>query len=101
MTGCVNIPTSQQFAITTEVFEVLSVASLMNGMLVFAAYQFYLFYNHSINKIDTPFLLMTFAMILIQLMANGPLLTSVVISTTLLVLIDVVCTTLVIINYTK
>jgi len=102
----VNSLASRQLAVTTEIFEILSVASLMNGFLVTAVYQFYLFYNHSMNKyvfcgINIPFLLTTFIAILVLLSANGSLLTAVVILTLALVLIGTVGTTLFIINYTK
>ena len=104
----VNSLASRQLAVTTEIFEILSVASLMNNLLVTAAYQFYLLYEHSIHKskyifysINVPVLLLTFTIIVILLSANGSLLTAVVILTFVLVLIGTVGTTLFIINYTK
>ena len=45
-----NSLTSRQLAVTTEIFGIISVASLMNNLLVTAVYQFYLLYEHSIHK---------------------------------------------------
>jgi len=102
----VNSLSNRQLAITTKICELLSIASLMNGLLVTAVYQFYLFYNHSINKyvfcgINVPFLLTMFIIIFVLLLANGSILTAVIILTLVLVLIGAVGTTLFIINYTK
>ena len=104
-----NCVTSRQLASTAKLFETLSVASLMNNLLVTAVYQFYLLrYKHSIYKykhifcgINIPSILTTFVIVVMILTANGPLLAAVVILTIILLLIGTAGTTLFIINYTK
>jgi len=107
MTIGVSSLASQQLTIITEIFELLSVASLMNGLLVTAVYQYYQLQFHVYQSIKKyvvctiPSVLTVFIIIAILLSARGLTLILLLVLILMLILIGLVGTSILVVMYVE
>jgi len=107
ITAGINNVVSQWLAVAMEVFEILSVTSLMNGLLVTAVYQYYQLRFHvyqSIKKyvaFTIPSLLTALTIIIVILSGKGLELILLVVLIPMLVIIGLVGTSALVFMYTE